>query len=333
MKKLIVLVLTLLMLCGCAAGVQTAPEPAPNTPEAAPIAPETAPNEPEAAPKLPEETQESLVPIPFEPVDVQIEPSSAPLKEPDTLAVVSGSRSVQLSYGSCSWWYENGDGTVTSLEACGAHPLDCRNSAPLLDMDGAGAQFYFGAEAADAVTVRCWSVADWGNCDAPAETIPVENMTFTLKETGCVYEVCATWNRAEAWGGSAYYVFCTSPLGLTLHAEAVTERGMTLVFEQSGGTPTGTLQTGTEYWLEVNEDGCWQRVEAQVQEYVWEDVAHMLEPNGETRLEIDWEELYGRLPAGRYRLGKEIMDFRGPGDYDIYRYYSDNFAIEWLDLQ
>ena len=28
------------------------------------------------------------------------------------------------------------------------------------------------------------------------------------------------------------------------------------------------------------------------------------------------------LPAGRYRLGKSVMDFRGAGDYDQRDYYA-----------
>lgn len=32
--------------------------------------------------------------------------------------------------------------------------------------------------------------------------------------------------------------------------------------------------------------------------------------------EIKWENLYGELPAGTYRIVKPISDFRGSGDYD-----------------
>ena len=39
--------------------------------------------------------------------------------------------------------------------------------------------------------------------------------------------------------------------------------------------------------------------------------------------EIDWNWLYGELPAGKYRIGKEIMDFRGTGDYDTSIYFAE----------
>ena len=55
-------------------------------------------------------------------------------------------------------------------------------------------------------------------------------------------------------------------------------------------------------------------------------------PNDEcVRWEIDWEWLYGSLPDGIYRLGKEITDFRSTGNYDTYRIWSDNFAVAWVD--
>ncbi len=38
--------------------------------------------------------------------------------------------------------------------------------------------------------------------------------------------------------------------------------------------------------------------------------------------EVDWEWLYGELPMGRYRMSKEIMDFRKTGDYDGKNYYA-----------
>ncbi len=38
--------------------------------------------------------------------------------------------------------------------------------------------------------------------------------------------------------------------------------------------------------------------------------------------EVNWEWLYGSLSAGTYRIGKEVMDFRGAGDYDQEFFYA-----------
>ena len=39
--------------------------------------------------------------------------------------------------------------------------------------------------------------------------------------------------------------------------------------------------------------------------------------------EVNWEWLYGELPVGKYRIGKQIMDWRAPGDYDTVLYYAE----------
>lgn len=46
-----------------------------------------------------------------------------------------------------------------------------------------------------------------------------------------------------------------------------------------------------------------------------------------TQWEIQWSDLYGTLPQGEYRIGKEIQDFRGGSDYDEKAYYAE-FVIE-----
>ena len=47
----------------------------------------------------------------------------------------------------------------------------------------------------------------------------------------------------------------------------------------------------------------------------------MIPMNEVCEWEVNWEWLYGQIPAGKYRIGKEIMDFRGTGDFDKTVYY------------
>ena len=58
-------------------------------------------------------------------------------------------------------------------------------------------------------------------------------------------------------------------------------------------------------------------------ELVWTAEAWTIHENQSVEWPVSWESIYYPLPAGRYRMGKEIMDFRGPGDYDTYRYYAE----------
>lgn len=111
--------------------------------------------------------------------------------------------------------------------------------------------------------------------------------------------------------------------GLSLTAENVTAIGMTLVCTQSGGELSGTLQTGSEYKLIVLENGTWNDVPTVLEEYGWNSIAYLIEKEADTKFEMDWEWLYGELPAGTYRLVKGFMDFRETGDYDSVDYWME----------
>lgn len=115
--------------------------------------------------------------------------------------------------------------------------------------------------------------------------------------------------------------------GLSLSALDVTNKGITIKFEQFGGNPTGELQTGSWYKLETNVNDVWHAVEPKADNLVWNSLAYGIKKNHITELEVNWEFLYGELPCGLYRLSKEIMDFRAAGDYDK-ELYQVTFTIE-----
>lgn len=116
--------------------------------------------------------------------------------------------------------------------------------------------------------------------------------------------------------------------GLTLHAKDVTSEGMMLVCTQSGGSPTGELNTGSYYSLEKNVEGVWRVVEyTKDMEIGWTAEAWIIPMNDTVEWEEDWEWLYGNLEPGHYRIGKEITDFRASGDFDKAMYYAE-FEIE-----
>lgn len=109
--------------------------------------------------------------------------------------------------------------------------------------------------------------------------------------------------------------------GLTLSVKDVTNTGLTLVCTKNGGNPTGELTCGTEYHLSVLEDGAWKDVPTVIEEYAWNSLAYHFPEGQDTEFNYTWEWLYGKLPAGTYRLTKGFMDFRGAGDYDTAMYW------------
>lgn len=43
---------------------------------------------------------------------------------------------------------------------------------------------------------------------------------------------------------------------------------------------------------------------------------------GSEDMDVDWEWLYGKLPAGEYRIVKDILTVDSPGDYEAFTLYS-----------
>ena len=115
-------------------------------------------------------------------------------------------------------------------------------------------------------------------------------------------------------------------MGLTLSL-AFPGEGASLVFTRTDAFD-GELQTGSYYWIETKKDGAWEAVP--YREELGADLAWTMEawalPVGETVFALDWSFLYGELPAGEYRIGKEVMHLRAPGDFDKKLYYAE-FAV------
>ena len=120
--------------------------------------------------------------------------------------------------------------------------------------------------------------------------------------------------------------------GITLSAESVTTSGLTLRCVQSGGEPSGELSTGSFYVLERKTETSWEAMEYAPQEYEigWTSEAWIIPMNGDVTWDVNWVWFYGTLPEGAYRIGKNIMDWRAPGDYDQQMAYAEFEVPELL---
>lgn len=114
------------------------------------------------------------------------------------------------------------------------------------------------------------------------------------------------------------------PIGLSFSLKSISPAGAVLVFYQyDPDAPTGELEFGEDFTIEVSKDGKWEEVPVVVEgDYAFHDVAYLLAAGESTETELDWEWLYGELPAGEYRIKKEILDFRGTGDFDRHTVYA-----------
>lgn len=113
--------------------------------------------------------------------------------------------------------------------------------------------------------------------------------------------------------------------GITLTAENVTASGLTVVCTHSGDTAS-EFGTGAYYVIEQKKGSSWLRVgykDLSEWEVGWDDVLYTITSNGKTEFDVDWNWLYGELPSGEYRIGKEIMCFDSSGKYEKAMFYAE----------
>ena len=148
-----------------------------------------------------------------------------------------------------------------------------------------------------------------GGCSAPtAQTTTTVTETITAAPESV---------KAEDWG-------------VTMRLEKEKPTGVELILDRSGSDKTDEIMCGSDYVLEQKVDGEWKAVPQKDPDMMvaWTAEAYTIPAGGEHRFTYDWDWLYGSLPAGEYRVGKNIMLFRGTGDYDNQMLYAEFAVIE-----
>ncbi len=76
---------------------------------------------------------------------------------------------------------------------------------------------------------------------------------------------------------------------------------------------------GEYFELEKKINEIWYKVPVTIDgNYGFYSIGYDLSPGDDGEWAVDWNWLYGSLDAGEYRIIKDILDFRGTGDYDTY---------------
>ena len=247
------------------------------------------------------------------------------ITSPPAVKIQYGDVSITAGKGTYSWEYvENGKNVL--VEADSDHPLFWEDIASFSAGTEKTAKLIFD-ERMDSYELRCWEVEpgyyeseDYSVLDK-GERVPSENGIFEVPTDGKMY-VYDLYVKYEG-GGSCYYGFrINSPdeWGLTLSVSSVTPTGATLVFKQSGGSPTGEFMTGSHYRLEDKNGELPYIVEGDV---AWTAEAYRIQKDGEIQMQANWEWLYGTLEPGTYRIYKGVMDWREAGDSDSKEYFAE----------
>lgn len=107
---------------------------------------------------------------------------------------------------------------------------------------------------------------------------------------------------------------------VSFDVENISPTGLTVVCTQ-GGFDFGELITGEAYGLEVRDGYDWVAVKPIVDEVYWNELAYVITENATTSWTVNWEKLYGELPAGKYRIYKEISGPTSPDKTETQKYY------------
>lgn len=106
---------------------------------------------------------------------------------------------------------------------------------------------------------------------------------------------------------------------VNVQEESISSTGLVLVIRND--TDDLAYQFGNAYSLEKFVDDRWIAVE-QIRDVAVTAIAHMLLPGETIELPVKWENRYGNLPTGAYRIVKRIEIVQDDGD-DNYKLIDD----------
>lgn len=112
--------------------------------------------------------------------------------------------------------------------------------------------------------------------------------------------------------------------GVTLQMEKYSNRGGDV---EICNTTDMNIEYGEWYEIQVLVHDKWYALPYIVENAAFHQPAYQAKKDETVIWEVDWSWLYGELPKGTYRIVKDVMDFRGTGDYTKY-YLADEFEIK-----
>ena len=105
---------------------------------------------------------------------------------------------------------------------------------------------------------------------------------------------------------------------MTIKEGTLTNKSATLVLTNNSDKK---FQYGNPYEIEIKKDGEWHKINA---ELYFNLLLFQLSAKESKEIELDWENGYGKLTEGTYRIIKEI-DY----EYEKEKYETFNVAIEF----
>ena len=89
---------------------------------------------------------------------------------------------------------------------------------------------------------------------------------------------------------------------VTMTVSGVTPGGATVTIQDSNKDP---FVYGSWFQIEREKDGVWYEVRTKITDYGFDEMGWLTDEQGGLTMTVDWEWLYGELPAGHYRILKQ----------------------------
>jgi len=114
-------------------------------------------------------------------------------------------------------------------------------------------------------------------------------------------------------------------VNMSIKEGTISPTGLTLVLKNDSESQ---CIYGEFFILEKKLNEKWYEVPVIIEgDYGFRSIGYELSPGDSKEWKVDWNWLYGSLDKGEYRIVKDILDFRGTGDYDTY-YLAVEFTID-----
>ena len=100
----------------------------------------------------------------------------------------------------------------------------------------------------------------------------------------------------------------TDKVNLKIKEDTLTNTGTTVIITDTNELP---YSYGEAYKIQKLENNEWKDIKTK-DGYVFNDLAYNTDKNGKLEMQINWNDLYGSLKSGEYKLSKEIGDYDNP---------------------
>lgn len=132
---------------------------------------------------------------------------------------------------------------------------------------------------------------------------------------------CGSNNTFDIGGKSDIEISNNVDVSLSIKEETLDNTGVTLILKNNSDK---LLRYDEVYEIEIKKDNEWHKINV---ELYFTLPLWGVEPNSEEELELNWENGYGKLAPGEYRIIKKVY-FEDEIDEEDAFYISAEFTIE-----